>query len=485
MQFRSIIRIVGLLLALFSVSMLAPALVALLYRDGAGVPFVTTFFVLLMCGGLFWFPNRRYRHELKARDGFLIVVLFWTVIGSAGSLPFWLVNNPEVSVTDAFFESFSALTTTGATVIVGLDELPKAILFYRQFLQWFGGMGIIVLAVAILPVLGIGGMQLYRAEIPGPVKDTKVTPRIAETAKALWYIYLSLTIACAAAFWFAGMTLFDAICHSFSTIAIGGFSTHDASIGYFDSYAINLITVVFLLISACNFTLHYAAFSTGGVHPKYYVKDPEFRAFAVIQIILFAICFLMLLAHHSYDSFYDAFDQALFQTVSISTTAGFTTTGFSDWPLFLPVLLLFSSFIGGCAGSTGGGMKVIRILLLTLQGAREMKRLIHPRAVYTIKVGGTALSQRVVDAVWGFFSAYALVFVVCMLALIATGMDELSAFSAVAATLNNLGPGLGEVSVHFADVNDKAKWVLIVSMLFGRLEIFTLLILLTPTFWRS
>lgn len=485
MQIRSIIRIVGLLLALFSVSMLAPALVALLYRDGAGVPFVTTFFVLLMCGGFFWFPNRRYRHELKARDGFLIVVLFWTVIGSAGSLPFWLADNPNVSVTDAFFESFSALTTTGATVIVGLDELPKAILFYRQFLQWFGGMGIIVLAVAILPVLGIGGMQLYRAEIPGPVKDNKVTPRIAETAKALWYIYLSLTIACATAFWAAGMTLFDAICHSFSTIAIGGFSTHDASMGYFDSYAINLITVVFLLISACNFTLHYAAFATGGVHPKYYIKDPEFRAFALIQVILFAICFSILLEHHTYDSFYDAFDQALFQTVSISTTAGFTTTGFSDWPLFLPVLLLFSSFIGGCAGSTGGGMKVIRILLLTLQGAREMKRLIHPRAVYTIKVGGSALSQRVVDAVWGFFSAYALVFVVCMLALIATGMDELSAFSAVAATLNNLGPGLGQVSVHFADVNDSAKWVLIVSMLFGRLEIFTLLILLTPTFWRS
>lgn len=485
MQIRSIIRIVGLLLALFSVSMLAPALVALLYRDGAGVPFVTTFFVLLMCGGFFWFPNRRYRHELKARDGFLIVVLFWTVIGSAGSLPFWLADNPNVSVTDAFFESFSALTTTGATVIVGLDELPKAILFYRQFLQWFGGMGIIVLAVAILPVLGIGGMQLYRAEIPGPVKDTKVTPRIAETAKALWYIYLSLTVACATAFWAAGMTLFDAICHSFSTIAIGGFSTHDASMGHFDSYAINLITVVFLLISACNFTLHYAAFATGGVHPKYYLKDPEFRAFALIQVILFAICFSILLEHHTYDSFYDAFDQALFQTVSISTTAGFTTTGFADWPLFLPVLLLFSSFIGGCAGSTGGGMKVIRILLLTLQGAREMKRLIHPRAVYTIKVGGSALSQRVVDAVWGFFSAYALVFVVCMLALIATGMDELSAFSAVAATLNNLGPGLGQVSVHFADVNDSAKWVLVVSMLFGRLEIFTLLILLTPTFWRS
>lgn len=485
MQFRSIIRIVGLLLALFSLSMLAPALVALIYRDGAGVPFVITFFVLLLCGGTCWFPNRNKKSDLKARDGFLIVVLFWTVIGSAGSLPFWLSDNPHVSVTDAFFESFSALTTTGATVIVGLDELPKAILFYRQFLQWFGGMGIIVLAVAILPILGIGGMQLYRAEIPGPVKDNKMTPRIAETAKVLWYIYLSLTIACAGAFWLAGMTLFDAICHSFSTIAIGGFSTHDASMGYFDSSLINIITVIFLLISACSFPLHFAAFASGGVHPKYYWRDPEFRAFISIQALLFLLCFVIMLNYNNSLSIFETFDQVLFQTVSIATTAGFTTTGFSQWPLFLPVLLLFSSFIGGCAGSTGGGLKVIRVLLLTLQGGRELKRLVHPKAVFPIKVGGKVLSQRVVDAVWGFFSAYALVFVLCMLGLIASGMDELSAFSAVAATLNNLGPGLGQVSLHFANVNDNAKWVLILSMLFGRLEIFTLLILFTPTFWKS
>ncbi|GEM81196.1 TrkH family potassium uptake protein [Vibrio superstes] len=485
MQFRSIIRIVGLLLALFSVSMLAPAGVALIYRDGAGVPFVVTFVILLICGFACWFPNRHHKRDLKARDGFLIVVLFWTVIGSAGSLPFLVIDNAAVSVADAFFESFSALTTTGATVLVGLDELPKAMLFYRQFLQWFGGMGIIVLAVAILPVLGIGGMQLYRAEIPGPVKDSKMTPRIAETAKALWYIYLSLTVACAIAFWMAGMTFFDAVGHSFSTIAIGGFSTHDASMAYFDSYAVNMITVVFLLISACNYSLHFAAFASGGVHPKYYLKDPEFRAFIGVQIILFAICFLVLLNHHSYDTYYEAFDQALFQSVSISTTAGFTTTGFAEWPLFLPVLLLFSSFIGGCAGSTGGGMKVIRVLLLTLQGFRELKRLVHPRAVFTIKLGNKALSSRVIDAVWGFFSAYALVFVICMLALIATGMDELTAFSAVASTLNNLGPGLGEVSLHYGDISDSAKWVLVVSMLFGRLEVFTLLILFTPAFWKS
>jgi trk system potassium uptake protein TrkH len=281
------------------------------------------------------------------------------------------------------------------------------------------------------------------------------------------------------------MTAFDAICHSFSTIAIGGFSTHDASMGYFDSYAINLITVVFLLISGCNFALHYSAIANGGIHLRHYWKDKEFKAFMFIQFVLFIICFLLLLKHNQHLSIPDAVDQALFKTVSISTTAGFTTTGFSQWPLFLPVLLLFSSFIGGCAGSTGGGLKVIRVFLLSIQGIREMKRLIHPRALYPIKLGDNAFPQRVVDAVWGFFSAYALVFVVCMLALIATGMEELSAFSAVAATLNNLGPGLGEVAVHFKDVNDTAKWVLIVSMLFGRLEIFTLLVLFTPTFWRS
>jgi trk system potassium uptake protein TrkH len=485
MQFRSIIRIVGLLLALFSVTMLAPALVAFIYRDGAGLPFVVTFFLLFAGGAMLWLPNRHYRRELKARDGFLIVVLFWTVIGSAGAVPFILAETPDLSVTDSFFEAFSALTTTGATVIVGLDELPKAILFYRQLLQWFGGMGIIVLAVAILPVLGIGGMQLYRAEIPGPVKDSKMTPRIAETAKTLWYIYLALTISCAVAFWMAGMSVFDAISHSFSTVAIGGFSTHDASMGYFDSPTINMITVVFLLISACNFSLHFAAFANGGIHLRTYWRDPEFRAFLATQFILLLICFGLLLKHHSYDSLYDAFDQALFQTVSISTTAGFTTTSFSEWPLFLPVLLLFSSFVGGCAGSTGGGIKVIRMLLLLLQGVRELKRLVHPRAVYTIKVGNKALPQRVVDAVWGFFSAYALVFVICMLGLIATGLDELTAFSAVAATLNNLGPGLGEVAVHFGEINDPAKWVLVISMLFGRLEVFTLLVLFTPTFWRN
>lgn len=485
MHIRSIIRIVGILVALFSVTMLAPALVAYIYRDGAGLDFFSAFVICLVLGLMLWFPNRNHHKELRAKEGFLIVVLFWTVLGSVGAIPFLLSEVPDMTVAEAFFESFSGLTTTGATVISGLDSLPKAILFYRQMLQWLGGMGIIVLAVAILPILGIGGMQLFRAEIPGPVKDNKVAPRIAETAKALWYIYLVLTIACALLLWLAGMNLFDAICHSFSTVAIGGFSTYDASVGHFNSPMINLIIVVFLLIAGVNFSLHFAAFSSRGMRLSVYRLDPELKVFIGVQLVLTLICLSMLLAHRVYTDPWQALDQALFQSVSIATTAGFSTTGFAEWPLFLPVLLMFASCIGGCAGSTGGGIKVVRIMLLNLQGMRELKRLIHPRAVYRIKLGNKALADRVVEAVWGFFAAYALVFVLCMLALLATGMDELTAFTAVVATLNNLGPGLGEVAANFGTTTDGAKWIMVLAMLFGRLEIFTLLVLFTPAFWRS
>ena len=485
MHFKAIIRIVGLLVMVFSSSMLLPALVAAFYKDGAGSAFMGAFFVSIFVGFVLWFFTRTQRADLRAKEGFLIVVLFWTVLGSVGALPFLFSEQPHLSISESFFESFSGLTTTGATVIVGLDSLPKAILFYRQFLQWMGGMGIIVLAVAVLPMLGIGGMQLYRAETPGPVKDAKMTPRIAETAKALWYIYLFLTISCSMAFWIAGMDLFDAVCHSFATIAIGGFSTHDASIGYFNSPLINFICAIFLLISALNFSLHFTAFGRDKVRLSGYFKDPELRAFFAIQLLLTFICFVVLARQEIYDSLLVTLDQAFFQAVSVSTTAGFSTSGFAQWPLFLPMLLLFSSFIGGCAGSTGGGMKVVRVLLLNLQGLRELKRLVHPKAVYRIKLGSKALPERVLEAVWGFFSAYALVFVLCMLALIATGMDELSAFSAVVACLNNLGPGIGDVALHYGDISDGSRWVLILAMLFGRLEVFTLLVLFTPAFWKS
>ena len=483
MHFRAIARIVGLLVILFSGTMFIPGVVALIYRDGAGRAFSQTFLLALVLGLLLWWPNRRQKHELKPREGFLIVVLFWTVLGSVGALPFLFSEQPRLSLTDAFFESFSGLTTTGATVLVGLDTLPKAILFYRQMLQWLGGMGIIVLAVAILPILGVGGMQLYRAEMPGPLKDNKMRPRIAETAKTLWLIYVALTVGCAVSLWLAGMSPFDAISHSFSTIAIGGFSTHDASIGYFQNPVINTLIAVFLLISGCNFGLHFALLS--GRRLTVYWRDPEFRMFIAVQLGLTVLCALILWQHDVYAAGTTTLNQAFFQVVSMATTAGFTTGDISAWPLFLPLLLLCSAFIGGCAGSTGGGLKVIRILLLYLQGARELKRLVHPNAVYTIKLGNRALPERIIEAVWGFFSAYALVFIVSMLAIAATGVDELSAFSAVTATLNNLGPGLGMVANNFTAMNEPAKWVLVITMLFGRLEVFTLLVLFTPTFWRE
>jgi len=420
---------------------------------------------------------------LKAREGFLIVVLFWLVLGAFASLPLIFLQEPNLSLADAVFEAFSGLTTTGATVLTGIEYLPKSVLFYRQQLQWFGGMGIIVLAVAILPMLGVGGMQLYRAEIPGPVKDSKMTPRIADTAKHLWYIYVSLTIACMLAYWTAGMDWFDAICHAFSTVAIGGFSTYDASMGHFDSPVINFICVFFLIIAAINFSLHYAAVASRNV--QVYIRDPEFKVFLCIQLALVVICFTVLSSNEIYANGDETLDQALFQAVSMSTTAGFATDNFSTWPLFLPILLIFSSFIGGCAGSTGGGMKVVRVFLLYLQGVRELNRLVHPRAIYSIKLGRKALPDKVVEAVWGFFSAYALVFIIIMLALMGTGMDNITAFSATAACLNNLGPGLGDVASHYGAITDGAKWLLTIAMVFGRLEIFTLLVLFTPTFWRG
>ncbi|TLU65379.1 potassium transporter [Thalassotalea litorea] len=483
MQYLNIIRILGLLVTILSVTMLPPALVSLIYRDGGGVAFLMAFILCLITGFSFWYPNRNQKGELRAREGFLIVVLFWTVLASFSAVPLMLLDNPSLSITDSFFEAFSGLTTTGATIITHIDGLPHAVLFYRQQLQWLGGMGIIVLAVAVLPMLGVGGMQLYRAETPGPVKDSKMTPRIADTAKHLWYIYLSLTVLCALAYWLAGMGPFDAIAHSFSTIAIGGFSTHDASIGYFNNPMINLVCVFFLIVAGINFALHFAAFQSKSI--RTYIFDPEFKTFISIQVILTLICFVVLIASGFSDSYESAFDDALFQAVSISTTAGFATTNFSEWPTLLPLMLIFASFIGGCAGSTGGGMKVVRVILLYLQGIRELSRLIHPKAIINIKLGRKALPDRVVDAIWGFFSAYAAIFTICMLLLIASGIDEFTAFTAVAACLNNLGPGLGEVAANFASINDFSKWVLILAMLFGRLEIFTLLVLFLPSFWRD
>ena len=467
----------------FSSTLLPPALVSLWYADGAHMAFVTAFFITLGIGFVSWVPVRRYKRDMRMRDGFIVVVLFWFVLSSIGALPFMLSLQPQLSLTDSMFEAISGLTTTGATVITAIDELPRSILYYRQQLQWLGGMGIVVLAVAVLPLLGVGGMQLYRAETPGPVKDSKLTPRIAETAKALWYIYLSLTIACALAYWIAGMQLFDAVGHAFSTVSIGGFSTHDASIGYYNSTWIEMIAVVFMLISGVNFALHFMAWRSQSL--KSYLRDSEFKFYISLLMTVTIIVTLYLFFTSTYDDWASAFFNALFQSVSIGTTTGFTTAEFYNWPGFVAILLLFTSFVGGCAGSTGGGIKVIRFLLLIKQGTREILRLIHPSAQIPIRIGGNTVPYRVVDAIWGFFALYVASFIMMYLALAMTGLDLMTAYSAVAATINNLGPGLAGVGAHYADLNEPAKWILCFAMILGRLEIFTLLVILSPAFWAK
>jgi trk system potassium uptake protein TrkH len=476
-------RILGLLLGLFSVSMLPPMLVSWWYQDDALNAFFGAFCLILVSGLALWLPVRRHRRELRLRDGFIVVVMFWVALGLCGSVPLLLASNPDMSVTDAVFESVSGLTTTGATVIEGIDVMPRSILFYRQQLQWLGGMGIIVLAVAILPLLGVGGMQLYRAETPGPMKDNKLTPRITETAKALWYLYLGLTILCALAYWLAGMTPFDAIAHSFSTLSIGGFSTHDASLGYFDNPIVELVAVLFMAIAGINFAIHFLAWRSRS--PRPYLGDTELKTYIGLLVCISAITSLFLYYSGSFPSFASSVRHGVFQTVSISTTTGFTTSSYYIWPSFLPVMLLFASFVGGCAGSTGGGLKVIRVVLLFKQGKREIMRLIHPNAQVPIKVNGASMPSRVVDAVWGFFATYVATFSFMLLALMALGLDQVSAFSAVAACINNLGPGLGTVGANYAGLGDGAKWILSLAMLLGRLEIFTLLVILSPEFWRG
>jgi len=482
MNWKVVQRILGLLLMMFSLTMLPPILVSSIYNDGSWLAFVEGFGSTLFAGLLVWLPVRSNKKDLRLRDGFLVVASFWTVLGTFGAAPLYLAEVPSITFTDAVFESMSGLTTTGATVLTGLDTLPKSILYYRQQLQWLGGMGIIVLAVAVLPMLGVGGMQLYRAETPGPVKDNKLTPRITETAKALWYVYLAFTTLCVLGYWAAGMDFFDSLCHAFSTVAIGGFSTHDLSIGYFNSARIELIAVFFMFLAGINFSLHFYAWRK--VQIKHYRQDPEFRAYVFVLCAVSVIVVTSLYVTGTYSNASDSVINGLFQAVSIATTTGFTTANYASWPGALPVLLIFASFIGGSAGSTAGGIKVIRWLLIYKQGVREIVRLVHPNAEIPVKLGNTAVPPRVVDSVWGFFSVYVVVFGVMLLAMMATGLDQVTAFSAVAATLNNLGPGLGEVAAGFMTLSDLAKWISIGGMLLGRLEIFTLLVLITPTFWR-
>ncbi len=466
----------------FSATMLVPLAVSLYYRDGEYLTFGLGFLIVLVSGASIWFPARNNRRDLRIRDGFLITSLFWLGLGVAGSVPFFIAHSElDLSPSEALFESISGLTTTGATVITSLDHLPRSILYYRQQLQWLGGIGIVVIAVAILPMLGVGGMQLYRAETPGPVKDAKMTPRITETAKALFILYVALTAVCAACYWLAGMSGFDAICHSFSTVAIGGFSTHDASIGYFQSPAIMLICCVFMVIAGINFSLHFMAWQRRDF--SHYGNDPETMFYLkAIGLATLIICGYLL--HSGMFSLEESLLQGSFQTISMATTTGFATADFSVWPAFLPVMLILLSFMGGCAGSTGGGMKAVRIMLIVRQGFRELAQLVHPNAVIPLKLGSRRVPAKVVSAVWSFIAVYMMSYTAILIALMGTGMDYVTAFSATTATINNLGPGLGNVTAHYGETNHAAKIIMCFSMLLGRLEIFTLLVLFTPVFWR-
>jgi trk system potassium uptake protein TrkH len=475
------IRIVGLLLMLFSLGTLPSMVLGWAQEDGTAEVFGQAFAITAISGVGLSLLTQRANSELQIRDGFFVTAAFWIVLSLYGSLPFLLSDAIEVSVFDAIFESVSGLTTTGATVLAGLDSLPQSILLYRQLLQWLGGIGIIVLAVAVLPMLGIGGVQLYRAESTGPAKDTKLTPRITSTAKALFSIYLGLTFACALAYYLVGMSVFDAISHAFSTIAIGGFSTHDASMGHFDSEPILLVASLFMMVSAINFGLHFVVFSKRDL--KIYTLDSETKFFSWVIVIATSITFITLVVNETLP-LSGALVHGIFQTVSITTTTGFASDNFASWPSFLPIFLLMLSVMGACAGSTGGGMKAMRILLIFRQGLRELRQLLHPNAVIPLKLDHRRVRPEVVSAVWSFFAVYMFSSFILVLCMLGTGLDFLSATSSVIASINNLGPGLGTVASNYAAVTDSGKLILSIAMLLGRLEIFTLLILFTATFWR-
>ena len=474
--------LIGMLTMLFSLSMLPPIAVALYFQDGGVYPFLATFILTFIGGGLCWLPFRSVQLELRKRDGFLVVVGFWLLISLLGALPFNFANNPHLPYVDAVFESVSGLTTTGATVMSGLDNLPHSILYYRSQLNFLGGMGIVVLAVALLPMLGIGGMQLYVAETPGPMKNDKLTPRVTETAKRLWMIYAGITLLCVLSFWAAGMSLFDAINHAFATMALGGFSTHDANIGFFESNRIEWVAGIFSFIAGINFALHFTAWRSRSI--REYLRDQEFLLYCAVMVVIVLVTWLMLFSQGSFTGM-RTFSHAFFQSLSVATDNGLVTTGYpAEWPAFIPVFLVLASFFGGCAGSTCGGIKAIRFLLLYKISVQELKYLIHPNAVIATRIGNRTIEPRVMTAVLGFYFLYIFSYCLFSLLVMATGVDVVTAFGSVAGTLNNMGIGLGETSSNFGVLSDTATWLLSLSMLVGRLEVFPLLLLIHPDFWR-
>ena len=472
-------KVVGIMLLLFSMTLLIPLAVSLLYTDGNHYTFIYSLIVILIIGLLLYLPNMSAKNDIKTKEGFLIVVLFWIILSLVGSLPFMLDKQLSLSFIDAFFESVSGWTTTGATIITNLDSLSPSILIYRQELQWLGGMGIVILALAILPMLGVGGMQLYKAESTGPIKDNKISPRIAETAQSLWSIYLGLTIACAFLYYIAGMSAFDAIAHSFSTIAIGGFSTHDLSIGYFENSLVELICIFFMFISAINFILHYLSLSSKNL--VCYLKDSEFITYLSI-IIGLLIVMVLYIEGSGNDKI--LLQDIVFQTISFVTTSGFTTTSFDTWPAFIVTTLILISFIGACAGSTGGGLKVIRVLLLFKLLKKELLIILHPTAEIPVRINKSPINDDLSGTLYNFFIFYIISYLFLSFLLLLSGLDVTTSFSTVASCINNLGPALGDAVYNYSNLNVFSKFILSFAMILGRLEIYTLLIVMTPYFWK-
>jgi len=480
----TVIHALGLLLVVFSLTYLLPIVTAIIYKDEVVLlDFVLAMMWTAALGVLMWMLTRRYKGELSIRHGYLLVVGMWTAMPAFATIPLMLVMH-DLSFTDAYFETMSGLTTTGSTVLVGLDNLPPAINVWRHELNWLGGLGIIVLAVAILPLLGIGGRQLFKAETPGPMKDSALTPRIADTARNLWIVYLAITIVCISTLKWAGMNWLDAICHAFAAMGLGGFSTHDASVGYFNSPLIEFVLIVFMLIAVVNFATHFVALR--GRSLAVYRDDPE--AFSSLVIILGSCVGIagFLWWQDIYPSFWTALRHASFNLVSIATSSGFASVDYAQWPIFAPLWMMLLTATVASAGSTGGGIKMIRTLVLIKQAGREFIKLLHPTAVNPMKIGGHVIANNIVFAVLGFIFLYFMVIAIFTFTLLISGLDFISAFTAVLASINNCGPGLGVVgpASNYQSLTDFQTWVCTTAMLIGRLEIFTVLILFTPQFWR-
>ncbi len=477
----AIIRVLGGLLLIESVFLLISAGISLIYSEPAYLDFLITTAIAAIPGLLFILLIKKDKKGIQKREGFIIVSFVWIVYSFIGSIPFMLSGSIP-NLTDAFFETISGFTTTGSSVLNNIEELPKGILFWRSIIQWMGGMGIIVLSLAIMPILGIGGMQLFVAESPGPTAD-KFHPRIGEAAKRLWIIYLALTVAETILLMFGGMTLFDAVNHAFTTMATGGYSTKQASVAYYQSPYIHYVISIFMIIAGTNFTLAYFGLK---FQFKKVFRNEEFRYY-MFFIFLFTGIATVLLYVNGNISLEQSFRDSLFQVSSLITTTGYATADYLLWSPFLWLLMFIVMFFGGSAGSTGGGMKIMRIAVLLKNTALEFKRLLHPHAVVPVRFNKKILKPQIVSNILSFIVLYISIFIIGTVVMSAFGLDFESAMGSVIATLGNIGPGIGDVgpAANFANIPTGGKWFLSFLMLIGRLELFTVLILLTPSFWKS